>query len=428
MVSLSKLRASAPAQALRHRNFRLYATGNLVNLLGTRVHEIAAGWLVWTLTESATWLGILVVAEMVPRMLMWPFAGVLADRMDRRRMAFIFQAIAAASAGALALASALEVITVWMIVFVQGMLGLCLAFWQPARFSLLSQVVPKADMTPAVAITAVVSQSSRIAGPALAGVILVYSGTTAAFAWNAVTYLAVIVALSLMSLAPRERVAERTLGMAGEVMEGVRYIARHPGIGPVVVFVFIFSVAVRPIIELMPAFADAVFDRGAAGLSLLNTMIGVGAVAGAMFAAWRGGLKGLVRIMAVSAVTGGVATFLFAITGEFVLALACVALAGAGIVLHMIVSQTMVQAAVDDAIRGRVFSIYGVINGASPGLGTLAIGWAADQVGLLLPVAVGGGIGVVLGLFVLSRYRRLAAILESEAPAVSEAPAAARPT
>ncbi|MDA0664783.1 MAG: MFS transporter [Proteobacteria bacterium] len=321
---LTKLRGSAPGRALRHRNFRLFITGNLVSLLGTRIHEIAAGWLVWTLTESATWLGALAIAQTLPRILLWPIAGVLADRMDRRRMAFIFQSIAFLGAGSLALVNALELIQVWMIVLVHAVLGVCQGFWQPSRMALLSQVVPREDMTPAVAVNSVGAQSSRILGPALAGLIIIYAGPTTAFAVNAFTFLAVIGALSLMTLAPGRASRAARTGMIRESLDGMRYIANHPGIGPLILIVLIFCVSVRPIIDLFPAFADVNFARGAGGLSALNAMLGLGAVLGGIWASWRSGLRGLTALLAWSSGVGGAATLLFALTDSFPFALVCV--------------------------------------------------------------------------------------------------------
>lgn len=413
-MRFSTLRSSAPARALRHRNFRLYISANLVNQLGTRVHEIAAGWLVWTLTESATWLGALALSEMILRMLTWPFAGVLVDRMDRRQVAFIFQAIAATAAGTLALISILGLLQVWMIIAVHGILGLCLGFWIPARQSLLSQMLPRDDLPPAVALTSVVSNASRIAGPAIAGVIIVYAGPTTAFVFNSLSFLATIVAFGLMTLAPREGAGSARQSVLKETIEGVRYVARHPGIGPLVLMILTFSLTVRPVVELFPAFADLVFAKGPGGLSALNSMLGVGACAGAIWVALRSGLRGLTSLFAISCGLGGLATFLFSLTDNFSFALVCVMFAGWGIVVQGVVSQTLLHAAVDDAVRGRVFSLYSVINGAAPGLGTFVMGLAADRIGLHVPVAIGGVVGVLLCLFIFSQRRRLVTHLEEQ--------------
>ena len=425
-MRLSDLSSSGPGRALRNRSFRLYTSGNLVSLLGTRIHEIAAGWLVWTLTESATWLGAMAVAEMVPRILVWPLAGVLADRIDRRKLALIFQSLAGISAALLAVANAAGVMQVWMVVLVHGLLGLCQGFWQPARMALLNQVVPRSDMPAAVALSSVIAQSSRVVGPAIAGVIIVWAGVTTAFICNAVSFLGVIIALQFITLRQGSQPPAVRKSVLFDTVEGMRYVVRHPGIGPLILMIVIFAITVRPIFDLFPGFADAVFQRGAGGLSMLNSALGAGALVGGIWASWRSGLKGMTVILAATGGLGALATLCFALTDIFPLALALVAVAGCGITLCNIISQTLIHAAVEDNKRGRVFALYGMINGASPGIGTFAMGVAADRVGLPLPVAIGGAIGVVLCLFALVNRRRLAANLEvagdDTEPAAGEPP------
>ena len=405
-------RASAPGRTLQHRNFRLYTGGNLASLLGTRTQEIASGWLVWTLTGEATWLGAIALAEIVPRFLVWPWAGVLADRVDRRRLAMIFQSIALVAAALIAVVTALDVVQVWMVVICHGVFGVCLGFWEPSRQALLPEVVPKADLTPAVALSSVIAQSSRVFGPAVAGLIIVTFGITAAFVFNAISKCSVIVAVHLMDLPPFQPRAGQRRGIAGETMEAVRYVAAHPGIGPLILSIFIFMSTVRPIIDLFPAFADAVFAQGPGGLSMLNGFLGAGALVGGLWASWRGALKGLVTVMTAATGVGAVGILLFALTEHWGFALGCCVFAGFGIIVQSIAAQTLLHCGVDDAVRGRVFSLYSMINGGAPGVGAFAMGIAADRLGLHIPVAAGAVIGLGLCAWFLWRRKRLAAILE----------------
>ena len=411
-MRLSDLASSGPGRALRNPNFRLYTFGNLVSQLGTRAHEIAAGWLVWTLTGSATWLGAMALAEMIPRLLIWPIAGVMADRFDRRKLALVFQTLAGCAALTLAIINMMGLLQAWMVVAVHGLLGLCNGFWQPARMALLNQVVPKPDMSPAVALSSVITQSSRIVGPAIAGVIIVYAGVTTAFVFNAVSFLAVIISFQYIVLHGGSYRPAVRKSVVHETTEGIRYVVGHPGIGPLILIIIFFSLSVRPFIDLFPGFADAVFHRGAVGLSMLNSFLGIGAMLGGVWTSLRTDLKGMTTFLAVGGLVGATAMLAFALTGYFPLALPCVAIAGCGITLCNVISQTLIHAAVDDAKRGRVFALYGMINGASPGMGTFAMGFAADRVGLPLPVAIGGAFGICLCLVALANRRRLATHLE----------------
>jgi len=414
-MRLPDFRSSAPWRTMQHRNFRLYTGGNLLSLLGTRTQEIASGWLVWTLTGEATWLGAVALAEIVPRFLVWPWAGVLADRVDRRKLAVIFQALALAAAALLAVVTALDVVQVWMVVACHGVFGVCLGFWEPSRQALLPEVVPKADLTPAVALSSVIAQSSRVLGPAVAGLIMIAFGVTAAFAFNALSKCSVIVAVHLMDLPPFQPKQGQRRGIVGETMEAVRYVAAHPGIGPLILSIFIFMSTVRPIIDLFPAFADAVFAAGPGGLSTLNGFLGAGALIGGLWASWRGALKGLVSVMTAATGVGAVGILLFALTDHFAFALGCCVLAGFGIIVQSIAAQTLIHCGVDDAVRGRVFSLYSMINGGSPGIGAFAMGIAADRLGLHIPVAAGAVIGLGLCGWFMLRRKRLAEILETTA-------------
>ena len=414
-MRLPDFRSSAPWRTMQHRNFRLYAGGNLLSLLGTRTQEIASGWLVWTLTGEATWLGAVALAEIVPRFLVWPWAGVLADRVDRRKLAVIFQATALIAAALLTVVTATGVVQVWMVVACHGVFGVCLGFWEPSRQALLPDMVPKEDMTPAVALSSVIAQSSRVLGPAVAGIIVVLFGITAAFAFNAISKCSVIVAVHLMKLPPFQPQAGQRRGIAVETMEAIRYVAAHPGIGPLMLSIFIFMSTVRPIIDMFPAFADAVFAQGPGGLSMLNGFLGVGALIGGMWASWRGALKGLVGVMTMSTGIGAVGILLFALTDHFAFALGCCIVAGIGIIVQSIAAQTLLHCSVDDGVRGRVFSLYSMVNGGAPGIGAFAMGIVADRLGLHIPVAAGAVIGLGLCGWIILRRKRLAAILETTA-------------
>jgi MFS family permease len=412
-MRLPDFRSSAPWRTLQHRNFRLYTSGTLLSLLGTRTQEIASGWLVWQLTGEATWLGTVALAEIIPRFLVWPWAGVLTDRVDRRKIAFFSQAFPLVGAVLLAFATAFDIAQVWMVVLGHALVGVSLGFWEPSRQAMLPEVVPKADMTPAVAVSSVINQSSRVLGPVVAGLIMVSFGVTAAFAFNAIAKCSVIVSVNLMDLPPFRPKEGLRRGIVGETVEGLRYVFFHPGIGPLMLSIFIFMSTVRPIIDMFPAFADAVFHRGAGGLSMLNGFLGGGALVGGIWASWRGQLKGLVTIMTVATGMGALGILLFSLSENYPFALACCVFAGFGIIVQSITAQTLLHCSVEDGVRGRVFSLYSMVNGGAPGVGAFVMGIIADHLGLHVPVAAGAIIGLGLCAWFVWRRRRLADYLET---------------
>jgi predicted MFS family arabinose efflux permease len=204
-------------------------------------------------------------------------------------------------------------------------------------------------------------------------------------------------------------------GIASDTMEAIRYVAAHPGIGPLILTIFIFMSTVRPIIDLFPAFADTVFAQGPGGLSFLNSFVGGGALIGGLWASWRGTLKGLVTIMTVSTGIGALGMLMFALTNHFAFALGCCVIIGFGIIVQSISAQTLLHCSVDESVRGRVFSLYSMVNGGAPGIGAFAMGVLADGMGLHIPAAAAAIIGLGLcGWFAINR-KRLAGILETTA-------------
>jgi len=407
---------AALAAAFRHRNFRIYAIGNALSLVGLWVQRVAVGWLTWELTRSGTWLGIMVFADLAPALLLGPIGGAIADRFDRKRIAMGAQALALVQAASLAALTMAGLIDIYALLAFTVALGAVSSFWQPVRLALMPALVERPDLPAAIAIASMIFNLARFVGPAVAGPIIVYAGVGPAFAVNAVSFLAFLVALAAMDLPrpkPRPRGGSSVLG---DVMAGVRFAAAHAGIGPLLLLTLVVAAGVRPVAELLPGFADAVFDRGAGGLAMMTSALGLGALVGGLWLARRGDRPGLTRATLTGAALGGVAVAAFAATDVFPLALLAISGAGVAIAISAVGAQTLVQTAVPDEMRGRVLSFYGLIFRSAPALGALAMGAASEVVGLGPPVMVGAALGVAACAWGWRRRARLAAALEA-APA-----------
>lgn len=402
---------SAIRGAFSNRNFAVYAAGNSVSLIGLWVQRLAVGWLTWKLTESGFWLGAVAFADLFPVVILGPFAGVVADRVDRRRISIVCQSLALLQASVLCALTALGWITVELLLGLTLLLGIIVAFHQPARLSLVPSLVRPEDLTAAVAISSVMFNMARFVGPAVAGILITTLGIAPAFGINAATYLAMIAALLTLRLAPQERPATRR-GFLSDVGDGIRYAVRHPAIGPILLLAMATSMLARPVFELLPGFADAVFGRGAGGLAILTSAVGLGAIAGGLWLAQRGSVRGLTAIAFVAGAVAGLVIVLFAATGEFWVAAAAMVAAGFSIVSFGIGTQTLIQHVVDGEMRGRVLSLWGVIFRGAPAIGALAMGWFSGFVGLAWPVAVGGALCTLAALWALRNLRSLAARLE----------------
>jgi MFS family permease len=422
-VTSSEIGFGNIARAFRARNYRIYVTGNAISLIGTWLQRVSVGWLAWELTHSGTWLGLVSFADLFPTVVLSPFAGALADRRDRIWVLRRTQFAGMVQASLLAALTLGGVINIWSLFLLTLVLGACNAMAQPARLALIPSLVDRDALPSAVAINSIVFNNARFIGPALAGVVIArggawfpdlpHGGTSLAFILNALFYVAFQVSLARLDRLVEERqVAGGGRRMLSSTIEGYIYAFRHPGIGPMLVLFMLSSFAARGFIEMMPGFADAVFDRGRDGLGWLVAVTGLGAMTGGLWMARRPGLNGLTQLTVSFTFVLSASLLAFTATTTFWLALIFLFIAGAALVITGIAAQTLVQSAVDRSMRGRVMGLYGMIFRGGPALNALLIGLFSAGYGLRWPLAVGAGICVLLGFWARWRRRTLEHALE----------------
>jgi predicted MFS family arabinose efflux permease len=399
-------------RALGNRNYRVYAAGNFVSLCGTWLQRIAIGWLAWQLTHSGTWLGLVAFADLFPTVLLSPFAGTLADRHDRLTMLKTTQCLAMTQATTLAAMTFAGQMTIGWLFALAFAMGVINAFNQPARLALIPSLVERTDLPAAVAINSTIFNSARFLGPAVAGVVIARGSIELAFAVNAASYLAFLAALQRLKLVQPDRALGSGRNFLHDSLEGYRYVARHPGIGPMIVLLTATSIGGRAYVELLPGFADAVFGRGAEALAWLTATIGLGAILGGLWMATRGAAKGLTDVVIGNMLLLALALLAFTATTSFWIALPCLFVAGFALVINGSGGQTLVQGAVEGPVRGRVMSLYGMIFRGGPALGALIMGSLSSQVGLRLPVACGALLCAGFWLWARLRRARIADALE----------------
>jgi len=402
-------------RALSIRNYRIFVLGNAISLIGIWLQRVAVGWLAWQLTHSGTWLGLVAFADLAPVVFLSPLAGALADRRDRVWLIRMTQMVAISQAILLAVLTYTDLIEIWGLFLLTLVLGATNAIAQPARLALIPNLVDRESLPSAVAINSIVFNNARFIGPAVAGIAIAHGSVSLTFFLNALTYIAFSLCLMRVHVAPERGVlGGRGRRMLSETLEGYLYAARHPGIGPMLGMFALSSIICRGFIEMLPGFADAVFHRGPQGLAWLVATTGLGAMVGGVWMVLRSGLEGLTGLLVTHMLMLSVALLAFTATTEFWLALPCLFVAGAGLVVTGVSAQTLVQSAVDPAMRGRIMGLYGMIFRGGPALNSLLIGLLSSQFGLRLPLA-GGAAGAVL-LWAWARWRRvrLAAALEAE--------------
>lgn len=398
----------ALSRTLRVANFRNYMSGNFLGQLGMWVQRIAVGWLTWQLTESPTWLGVIAFADFFPNIVMAPLAGALADRLDRLRairLYVLLSAIVSSAIAALTLSGHIDIHLLLILVLTNGTI---MAFNYPVRLSIIHALVGRDVLTSAISVNALLFNIARIGGPALAGFIIVTWGVGPALVFTAASDIAFIAALYAVTLKEEAGNRERkpAKDIPAEIMEGFRYAAKHPGIGPLLILLAMTSVFGRPYVDLFPGFADRIFSRGADGLAWLTAMVGVGAFLGSLMLARREGVAGLTRMLVGSTLLLALSLLGFVATDIFWVALVCTVVGGFAMVTIGVTEQTLLQTAVEGAMRGRVLSIYTLIARGGPSIGALLMGWVAEYTGLRWPVA--GGALICIGLWVWANRRQAA--------------------
>jgi MFS family permease len=376
------------ARAFASRNYRLFAAGNAISLIGTWLQRVAVGWLAWQLTHSGTWLGLVAFADLFPTVVLSPWAGALADRRDRVRVIWLSQVVAMSQATLLALLTGFGIITIWSLFALAVLLGIANAISQPARLALIPSLVERVNLPSAVAINSIIFNGARFIGPALAGIVIAEGSIALAFAVNAATYIAFLLALAGLD-GVREDARRADRNFLGAMFDGYVYAARHPGIGAMLLLMAVTSLGTRGFIELLPGFADRVFGRGPQALAWMTATVGLGAVLGGLWMVRRPAIAGLTSVVFANTLLMTAALLGFTATAQFWVALPCLAVAGFGLVVSGIGAQTLVQSAVATAMRGRVMALYGMIFRGGPALGALIMGIASERIGLRIPVAAG---------------------------------------
>ncbi len=403
---------SSISSVLSQRNFRIYELGNVLSLLGMWAQRIAVGWLAWTMTHSGTWLGMIAFADLFPTIILTPLAGILADRFDRLRMLVIFQGLAMVQAVALCVLTVLDLIDIWSLLGLTFFLGTSTAFSAGIRLAVIPNLVERKDLTSAIAVNSAAFNISRFTGPAVGGVILSLWDASAAFAFNAVSFLFFMVALLQIKLVEWEPKRRSRGSMFSDAVEALRYVRTHPGIGPMLLLITALAFSVKPFLELLPGVSDAVFDRGPEGLALLAAAVGLGAVSAALWLAQRGTVMGLTHVTIASIFVSGAALLAFVATDMFWFALPFACIAGAAMSVGGNGTQTVMQNAVDGAMRGRVMSLYAVTFRGGPALGALFMGYLSDYIGLRLALATGGVFCFIAGAWIARQAASITAASE----------------
>lgn len=375
--------------AISNRNYLIYLIGNTISLHGLWIYRVALGWYAWQISNSEFWVGVVAFAQFAPAVVFGPLFGVLADRFDRRAASLLINSMSILNMLLMGLLAQLGQIDITVLAMLSLMQGTLDGAHMPVRMSVVPNLVDKSQLQSAIAITSISFNVSRFVGPALAGVVIAGSGVAAAFVLNGVSYLSLIAAMIVVRLNPATERPHRPRHVWHEMGEGVRYVLSHPRIRALLVIIAVASLFGRGVLEMMPAFADEVYQRGSAALAILTSAIGAGAiVSGLVLSRGAGWLDAQVIRWAV--IAGGLLIALLGLLDQFWVAVGVVVLLGIILSLCGIGSQILIQTLVEDEVRGRVSSLWGTITFGGTALGSLLVGTAASVWGLQNVVVAAG--------------------------------------
>jgi MFS family permease len=405
--ALSERERPRLTRALGSRNYRLFFSGQSVSLVGTWITRIATSWLVYRLTGSVLLLGVVGFCGQIPTLLLAPFAGVLVDRWNRHRILVVTQALSLLQSAALAVLALTGIITVPHVLLLQIAQGIINAFDTPARQAFVSEMVEdRADLPNAIALNSSMVNGSRIIGPSIGGIVIAAVGEGWCFALDALSYVAVIGSLLAMRLTPRAT-PRRDTRMREELATGFRYVTRFVPVRSALLLLSLVSVMGMPYTVLMPAISANVLHGGPHTLGFLMTASGAGALGGALYLASRRSVLGLGRAMAVASTTFGVGLAAFSLSRSLWLSLLLLPLVGAGMMVTMAATNTIIQTLVSEDLRGRVMAFYTMAFLGTAPIGSLVAGLAADRIGPQRTILLGGIACIAAGAWFATRLPRL---------------------
>ena len=427
-MPLTRLRAST--RALRHRNFRLFIIGQGLTLVGTWVQSLAQSWLVYRLSRSPVMLGLVSFASLAPYLVLSPIAGVVCDRVNRRKLILVMRFLAMVQAALLAVLTLTGRVEVWHVFYLALALGIIGVFEMTARQSFLVEMVGKEDLMNGIALNSSVYNSGRIVGPAIAGLMVAAVGEGWCFAVNSVSFLAVIVSLLMMRHAPPARPVEQ-ISPLEHFREGWNFVRGHAPSRALLLLLGLTSVMNYPYLVLMPVFADTVLQGGPKALGLLMSANGTGAIVGSIYMATRTGLTGLSRTITRMTILYGVALVLFALSPDLRLSMLLLLPVGFGMMVAVAATNTALQTLSPDPLRGRVLGFYGMMFVGMTPIGALLAGWAGGLIGAPLTV-ISGAAFCVAGALIFNRKRpviraALREFMDQQAEAFPVPVAVARP-
>jgi MFS family permease len=393
------------APALGVRNYRLYLWGQTISVAGTWMQSLALAFLVLHLSGSGTDLGVVAAVRLLPFVALGPMGGVIADRANKRRLLYVTQSASALVAVAFAVLCATGTATIVLVMVLSFAAGCLTVFDNPARQSLIGDLVGREQLANAVTLASVSVNLARVIGAAIGGTLVADIGLTSAFVVNAVSFAAVLISLALMRPAEMHT-APRVARARGQVRAGLSYARRTPALFLPLVMLTITGTLAYEFPVTLPLVARGAFGGGAGTYGVMAGVMAVGAVAGGLVAATRGGVR-RASGLALAAIGWGVAILAAALAPSLPLEFAALFFVGYGSITFNSYAKTTLQLAAAPEMRGRVMALWALAWGGTTVIGGPLVGWIAGEFGSRWSLLVGAVPTIVLGLLMLPALRRI---------------------
>ncbi len=400
--------------ALYVRDFRIFWIGQVISFSGTWMQSVAQGWLVYELTKSPFYLGLVAAAASLPVLLFTLIGGVVADRVPKKRLLLVTQTLSMVPAFLLGVLIQLKIVTVGEIVVIAFFLGLVNAFDVPGRQSFLSEMVQEGHLTNAIALNSAAFNGARIVGPVIAGITIAAAGIAACFYINAVSFLAAIIALIMIKGKQGEvvnnggtRTKVNITVLARDVYEGLRFVNSEKSIFRIMLLVAMFSLFGIPFITFLPVFAQDILKVGPRGLGFLAGSSGVGSLVAALLIAYLGNVEKRGSLMFSSGLVFGVSLAIFSLSRNYDLSAAALAFAGWGMVSFLAVGNSSIQLSTPDGLRGRVMSVYALFFLGIAPIGNALMGFIAHIVGTDRAITIGAALCLSAILLSSGRLKKI---------------------
>lgn len=384
-------------RALGSPNFRRYYTGQAVSMIGTWIQSVALMWLAYRLSGSTWFTGLVGFLQSVPHLFLAPFAGVLGDRINRRKLLITVLSLLAVQSTALAILAGTGLITLPQLAALALVAGILNAFETPTRQSIFVQLLDRREDLPnAIALNSMLMNGTRLIGPSIGGLLIALSSETICFALNAVSYFAVVGALWYVHLPPRA--ARAPSHPLADLAEGWRYALGMLPVRRMLFTLAVVSFSISPYSTLMPAMAVKTFGQGAGLVGLFIGAVGFGAFISAVTLARRPSVRGLAGWLPTAAVVAGLGSFGFGLSTNVYASVGLMMMAGFGMFMTGATCNTIIQTVVDEEKRSRVMSYYTMFFIGIAPFGHYLAGWLAEHVGVRVTFMLGGGLAIVTGV------------------------------